>query len=85
MQMIDSREFAEWKAYYLEERFGDDWQQAGTIAAAATNVMLGKGVTPTQPSDFIPGRHQDHRGQTAGQMEMVARSAIASHNQVTED
>lgn len=41
----------EWRAYHLIEPFGDDWQQTGTIAAAAMNPHTKKSL---KPDDFIP-------------------------------
>jgi hypothetical protein len=48
---MDAVEFEEWKAYYRVEPFGDDWQQAGTIAAATVNTWSKRKVKPEQ---FIP-------------------------------
>lgn len=50
-QEIDSAEFAEWIAYSNIEPFGDDWEQAGTIAAAGQQVWTKRKMTPEQ---FIP-------------------------------
>lgn len=41
----------EWRAYHAVEPFGDDWQQTGTMAAAALNPHSKKSLKPT---DFIP-------------------------------
>lgn len=48
---MSSVEFQEWQEYYRIEPFGDDWQQAGTIAAASVNVWSKRKV---KPDHFIP-------------------------------
>lgn len=41
----------EWRAYCALEPFGDDWQQAATIAAAAFNPHSKR---PLKPDELIP-------------------------------
>lgn len=48
---ITAREFQAWQEYYRQEPFGDDWQQAGTVAAAVVNVWAKR---PVDPNRFIP-------------------------------
>ena len=43
--------FEGWRAYYRQCPFGDDWLQAGTIAAAAVNPHVKKAM---KVEDFIP-------------------------------
>lgn len=59
------RLFDEWLAYYQVEPWGDEWDQAGTIAAAAHNAAFIAGGYPElpegmralrAPDHFIPGR-----------------------------
>lgn len=50
-RLIDAREFQEWQEYYRIEPFGDDWDQAATIAATTVNLWSKKKVKPSQ---FIP-------------------------------
>lgn len=49
MEMIDAREFAEWRALYQIKPWGDDWAQADLIAWAS----LG-GPPNTKPGTFLP-------------------------------
>jgi hypothetical protein len=42
-----------WKAAYAVEPWGDDWWQAGMIAAAAVNPHIKK---PMSAQDFMPNR-----------------------------
>lgn len=52
-RQIDAREFQEWQELYKIEPWGDDWQQAGTIAAAsmASNPFSKRKY---YPDSFIP-------------------------------
>ena len=43
--------FEGWRAYYRECPFGDDWWQAGVVAAAAVNPHIKKSMSA---EDFIP-------------------------------
>lgn len=47
-------QFNEWIAMYRLEPWGDDWAQAGTIAAAVFNAS-GNIKEPRSPVEFIPG------------------------------
>lgn len=53
-----------WEAYYRVEPFGDEWRQAGEIAAAAHNAGIAgvpfEGDTPFLTAEhFIPGGNPD--------------------------
>lgn len=52
---IDSRELAEWMAYYMVDPFGTERAdlQAGIIACTIANSNSGKGKA-FQPQDFMP-------------------------------
>lgn len=52
---MDSREFAEWMQLDAIEPFGDDWLQAGTVAAVVYNSR--PGVRAIKAGDFIPKAH----------------------------
>jgi len=41
LECMTPEQFDEWHRLYLDEPWGDDWQQAGTIAAAFHNEILG--------------------------------------------
>jgi hypothetical protein len=47
-----------WMGYYAEQPWGDEWEQAGTIAAASHNagVMTSKIGELKAPIHFIPGK-----------------------------
>ena len=56
LQRIDSRELAEWMAYYSTEPFGGTRGdlQAGVIASTIANVNKGKRGKAFTPGDFMP-------------------------------
>ena len=56
-------EFAEWQQLYGIEPWGDDWQQAGTVAATQVNLWSKRKY---KPEAFIPRAKQQ---KTAAQME----------------
>lgn len=62
-----------WIAEYRIEPFGDDWLQAGSIAAAAANAFGGR----RKPSDYIP---TPPKKQTADEMTDIARGFARDHN-----
>lgn len=64
-------------AAYRLEPWGDDWKQAGTIAAATANVWRGKGRA-MMPKDYIPSTRS--RLQSEQEMEVVLRSMMATNN-----
>lgn len=39
LERLDPQKFLEWQAEYELEPWGDDWQQAGTIAAVVENTV----------------------------------------------
>lgn len=54
---LTPEQFDEWYASWLMEPWGDEWQQAGTIAAAAHNGPLLARASATklyEPAQFIP-------------------------------
>ncbi len=56
LERIDSRELAEWMAYYTLDPFGSVRTDlnAGVIAATIANANKGKNGRPFQPADFMP-------------------------------
>lgn len=56
LDRIDPAVFDEWYAMYLVEPWGDEWQQAGAVAAASMNGPIGAmgGEMKFAPKDFIP-------------------------------
>ena len=56
LRRIDSRELAEWMAYYAIEPFGEerDDLRTGIIASTMANSWRGKGQKSMQPADFMP-------------------------------
>lgn len=59
LDRIDPAVFDEWYAMYLVEPWGDEWQQAGWIAAASMNgpIMAMGGDPKYTPKNFIPPFH----------------------------
>lgn len=50
---ISIEQFREWRGFRLLRPFGDEWRQAGMIAAAAFNANPYK-KKPLMPEDFMP-------------------------------
>ena len=67
---IDSREFAEWRAYWTEEPFAPDRNehQLGMIAAMIANSLRKKGGRPFKASQFMPSLMNKVRQQSAGEI-----------------
>ena len=60
----------EWQAHYEETPWGDDWQQAATIAVATLSPWTKKKLNP---QDFIPGRQRKRRqspGEVAARLKL---------------
>ena len=53
---IESKELAEWQAYYNLEPWGEERAdlRAGIVASTIANVFRGKGSPPKKPKDFMP-------------------------------
>ena len=56
LSRMDSRELAEWAAYYSVEPFGEerDDLRAGIVASVIANVNRGKSSKAYSPQDFMP-------------------------------
>lgn len=56
LSRMDSRELAEWAAYYSIEPFGEerDDLRAGIVASVIANVNRGKSSKVYEPQDFMP-------------------------------
>lgn len=54
----DSREFAEWLAFYRIDPFGEQRADLrnGILAALVANAMRRSGQQPAKPEDFMPFR-----------------------------
>lgn len=52
---IDSREFAEWRAYYQLEPWGREMEILGRLAWMFWQVNRSGNGGPTEPEDFLPG------------------------------
>ena len=76
---IHSLEFESWKIEYRRMPWGDDWLQAGTIAAAAIAPYCKKSP---DPMDFIPGMKP--KEQTEDQMLNVFKMFAAQQEAVTK-
>ena len=84
LESMTPQQMDEWLAYYQVEPFGDEWLQAGTIAAVVYNVvasvgsaMGGKSLKEKDmrdPDDFIPtDKPKRRRASTpAEQMAVIA-------------
>lgn len=71
---MDAREFAEWQQLYAMEPWGDDWLQAGTVAAATVNLWSKRKY---KPEAFIPRAKEQ---QTAAEIEAAMMRWAAAYN-----
>ena len=74
---MTAREFQEWQELYRIEPWGDDWLQAGTVAAAAVNVWSKRKVRPDR---FVPRAGSAGRQLTPREVETQMQHFAALHN-----
>ncbi len=67
-----------WIAEHSIEPFGDDWLQAGTVAACILTPHRKPGTDPPKPQDFIPTVKKKSK-QTPEEMAGVFASLKADH------
>ena len=67
---MDSRELAEWMAYYQLEPFGGfrGDLHAGLVCSTIANANKGKRGKPFTPADFMPLNKPDNKEQTEDDM-----------------
>jgi hypothetical protein len=76
-RQIDSRQFVEWMAYLRICPTGDDWHQAGTIAAAVYNVARDpKKGKPVMADDFVPRMKEPPKPMSGDAMAAVFFAAM---------
>lgn len=83
MSRCDSRQFAEWQAYYQLEPWGEERAdlRAGIIASTIANVNRGKGQRAFTPSDFMPEFNpKPKQRMSAEQMAAVMTKFTRLHN-----
>ena len=76
MRRMSAREFQYWAAEYKLRPWGDDWLQAGTIAAASVAPWTKRRVKAEQ---FIPTPRSSGR-RDPREIEIQMRSWAAQHN-----
>ena len=60
---ISGRLLTEWMAFFEMEPFGQEWLQAGTVAATVVNMNRDpKKSAAAKPTDFIPGYKEPEPG-----------------------
>ena len=77
--MLDSRQIAEWMAYFSIEPFGEHaaYWRTGQIVAMIANVNRGKRTRAYKPEDFMPPEPKVDRGvQSPEEMGAVLQRAI---------
>lgn len=78
LRVLDSRQIAEWMAYYNIEPFGEHaaYWRAGVIAATIANVNRDKRYRRLTPEDFMPKEPKLKDGtQTPEEMAAVLKQA----------
>ena len=80
---LNSREFAEWLAYYNLEPWGEERAdlRAGIIAATVANAAPGRRGRTFQPKDFMPFTGERAQRQSTQEVEARIRLWVAAHNQ----
>ncbi len=76
LREVDSREITEWMAFYMLEPFGQEWMQAGTIAAEVYRSFTGK---KRKPQDYLPVKPPEQE-QDGNLMATIFRAFAAEHN-----
>jgi hypothetical protein len=79
-QRIDSREYAEWLAYYRLEPFGEgraDWRVA--IAGAAAANATGNLKRPLRPSELLAVREPQSEADMQAKIRLAANLAKKRH------
>lgn len=58
---MDSREFAEWEAYFAIEPWGEERAdlRAALLTCLTANLNRKKGAPPYRPADFMPYREPE--------------------------
>ena len=74
---INSREFAEWMAYYQIEPFGQDRGDASAAIVAHT-IAACNGVKNTTPADFMPRFGEPETKRASGEQMLVKARAFAA-------
>ena len=82
LESMTPQQMDEWIAYYRIEPFGDEWLQAGTIAAVMYNVVASVGAAMggkslkdkdmRDPDDFIPSDKPKRRRRATTPAEQMA-------------
>ena len=83
MSRCNARQFAEWRAYYQIEPWGEERAdlRAGIIASTIANVNRGKGQKAFMPSDFMPDfDRKPKQPMSDEQMFAVMTQFTAQHN-----
>ncbi len=80
MARCNSRQFAEWQAYYQLEPWGEERAdlRAGIIASTIANVNRGKGQRAFTPSDFMPEFNKPIRRQSQSDMAAILNTMVDS-------
>ena len=78
LRRMDSRELAEWLAFYNLEPFGGDTQYIGHAITAATvvNVHRDKNTKPAKAEDFLP-KYRKPKQTAAEQIQFAAMLTTA--------
>jgi len=63
LDSLSSKQISEWVAFHSLEPFGDEWRQAGVIAATIAEAFRDskKRPKPFIPDDFIPTRESPQK------------------------
>ena len=67
LSRMDSKEFAEWMAFYNLEPFGDEWRQAGMQCATTANCAAFRKGKAKQIEEFMPIKNQQREVDAAKQ------------------
>ena len=86
LEAMTPEQMSGWMAYHQIEPFGDEWQQAGTIAAVTFNTLASiaagfgghkmKRNEYKEPEDFIPGAEPRSRATTVAEQKAAIQATI---------
>lgn len=82
---MDSREFAEWMAYYAISPFGDDRadMRNGIVAATVANAApFRKGGKTFEATDFMPFANHTRRRMSEEEIQMRVKMIWAASDQM---
>ena len=82
LDSLSSKQISEWVAFYSLEPFGNEWRQAGVIAATIAEAFRDakKRPKPFTPDDFIPVKESPQKD--SSQLLAMARMITSGQSKI---